>query len=109
MRVVVSAEFASMPSRQAAHTPTVNLTPGMWDMFHLIRFISQMKGLLVGVPGHMAHMPGAQAPLRSRDQTVIQVASVCVSERDRSPGRPSLCGLRVGRETFGASAMCHGL
>ncbi len=48
MRVVVSAEFASMPTRTAVHTITVNLTPGMWDMFHLIRFISQAKGLLMG-------------------------------------------------------------
>lgn len=61
MRVVVSTEFASMPSRTAAHTPTVNLTPGMWDTVHLIRFISPLKGLLAGVPGHMASMPGTQA------------------------------------------------
>ncbi|GAA3978102.1 hypothetical protein GCM10022232_07280 [Streptomyces plumbiresistens] len=54
-RVEVSAKFASMPTRTAAHTSTVNSTPGMWDMFHLIRFISQVKGLFMCPPGHMAH------------------------------------------------------
>ena len=37
--VEVSAKFASMPTRQSVHTSTVNSTPGMWDRFHLIRFI----------------------------------------------------------------------
>ena len=55
MRVEVSAKFASMPTRTAAHTRTVNSTPGMWDMFHLIRFISEVKGLFRCLPGHMAH------------------------------------------------------
>ncbi|KUO19025.1 hypothetical protein AQJ91_22775 [Streptomyces dysideae] len=55
MRVEVSAKFASMPTRTAVHTFTVNSTPGMWDMFHLIRFISVAKGLFRGHPGHMAH------------------------------------------------------
>ncbi|GAA3501814.1 hypothetical protein GCM10019016_089210 [Streptomyces prasinosporus] len=45
-RVEVSAEFASMPIRTPVHTTTVNSTPGMWDVVHLIRFISQVKGLL---------------------------------------------------------------
>lgn len=27
----------------------------MWDMFHLIRFISEAKGLFMRPPGHMAH------------------------------------------------------
>ncbi|GHE69770.1 hypothetical protein GCM10014715_24430 [Streptomyces spiralis] len=63
VRVEVGAEFASMPTRTPVHTTPVNSTPGMWDMFHLIRFISQVKGLLSGRAGHMAHMPGAQAPL----------------------------------------------
>ncbi|GHD95811.1 hypothetical protein GCM10010508_61940 [Streptomyces naganishii JCM 4654] len=100
VRVGVSAEFASMPTRTAVHTSTVNSTPGMWDMFHLIRFISQVKGLLTRGPGHMAHMPGTQAPLRSRDPTVIRFASARVSERDRSPGRPSRYGpVRVPRRT----------
>ncbi|GAA5066381.1 hypothetical protein GCM10023336_48060 [Streptomyces similanensis] len=106
VRVEVSAEFASMPTRTPAHTRSVNSTPGMWDMFHLIRFISQVKGLLMGVAGHMRHMPGTQAPLSSRDPTVIRFASVCVSERDRWPGRPCLCGPRegshAGREVPGA-------
>ncbi|GAA2898076.1 hypothetical protein GCM10010524_32770 [Streptomyces mexicanus] len=89
VRVETSAEGASMPTRRPAHTSTVNSTPGMWDMFHLIRLISQVKGLLTGKAGHMAHMPGAQTPLRSRDPTVIRFASGRVSERDRRPGRPS--------------------
>ncbi|GAB7108827.1 hypothetical protein JCM4814A_71410 [Streptomyces phaeofaciens JCM 4814] len=60
-RVEVSAEFASMPTRTPVHTFTVNSTPGMWDMVHLIRFISETKGLFIRGPGHMRHMPGAQA------------------------------------------------
>jgi hypothetical protein len=55
VRVEVSAEFASMPTRTAVHTRTVNSTPGMWDMFHLIRFISAVKGLFTILSGHMAH------------------------------------------------------
>ncbi|GAA3303040.1 hypothetical protein GCM10020295_50580 [Streptomyces cinereospinus] len=54
-RVEVGAKFASMPTRTAAHTSTVNSAPDMWDMFHLIRFIDQVKGLLTPSPGHMAH------------------------------------------------------
>ncbi|RIH59659.1 hypothetical protein D3C59_25445 [Streptomyces sp. SHP22-7] len=60
MRVEVSAKFASMPPRTAVHTGTVNSMPVMWDMFHLIRFIWKVKGLLRRLPGHMAHKPGAQ-------------------------------------------------
>ncbi|GHH01846.1 hypothetical protein Srubr_71850 [Streptomyces rubradiris] len=56
MRVEVGAKYASMPPRTAVHTDSVNSLPGMWDMFHLIRFISQAKGLLIGVPGHMGHI-----------------------------------------------------
>lgn len=56
MRVEVGAKYASMPPRTAVHTGSVNSLPGMWDMFHLIRFISQAKGLLIGVPGHMGHI-----------------------------------------------------
>jgi len=55
VRVEASAKFASMPTRQSAHTSTVNSTPGMWDMFHLIRSISVVKGLFMRLPGHMAH------------------------------------------------------
>ncbi|QDI70746.1 hypothetical protein CD934_20175 [Streptomyces calvus] len=84
----MSAEFASMPTRTAAHSSTVNSTPGMWDMFHLIRFMSQAKGLLSRFPGHKLRTAGRHAPLRSRDPTVIRFASTRVSERDRSPGRP---------------------
>jgi hypothetical protein len=51
----VSAEFASMPTRTSVHTRTVNSTPGMWDMFHLIRFIWEVKGLFRRLSGHMAH------------------------------------------------------
>ena len=59
-RVEASTKFASMPTRTAVHTCTVNSMPVMWGMFHLIRFMSRMKGLLNRVPGHMAHKPGAQ-------------------------------------------------
>ncbi|RRR80951.1 hypothetical protein EHS43_20145 [Streptomyces sp. RP5T] len=55
MRVEVSAKFASMPTRTAAHTLTVNSTPWKWDMFHLIRSISLVKGLFGRRAGHMAH------------------------------------------------------
>lgn len=48
MRVEVSAKFASMPTRTAVCTSTVNSTPVKWDMFHLIRFISVAKGLFMG-------------------------------------------------------------
>ncbi|GAA4557658.1 hypothetical protein GCM10023097_65230 [Streptomyces collinus] len=54
VRVVVSAKFASMPTRTPVHTFTVNSTPGMWDVVHLIRSIAQMKGLFMARPGHMA-------------------------------------------------------
>ena len=55
MRVEVGAEFANMPTRTPVHTFTVNFMSGMWEMFHLIRFICQTKGLFRGRPGHMAH------------------------------------------------------
>lgn len=55
MRVEVSAEFASMPTRTAVRTFGVNSTPALWDMFHLIRFISVTKGLFMRWTGHMAH------------------------------------------------------
>ncbi|GGV81218.1 hypothetical protein GCM10010228_54090 [Streptomyces massasporeus] len=54
VRVEVSAKFASMPTRTPVHTFTVNSTPGMWDVVHLIRSIAQMKGLFMARPGHMA-------------------------------------------------------
>lgn len=56
MRVEVSAKFASMPNRTSVHTSGVNLAPGMWDRFHLFRFIPEVKGLLIGMPGHMGHI-----------------------------------------------------
>ncbi|GAB1335988.1 hypothetical protein ACE1SV_25780 [Streptomyces sp. E-15] len=56
MRVEVSAKFASMPTRTSVHTRTVNSGPAMWDMFHLIRSIWQMKGLFSRVSGHMGHI-----------------------------------------------------
>lgn len=55
MRVEVSAKFASMPTRTSGHTSTVNFMPAMWEMFHLIRFICEAKGLFSSRPGHMAH------------------------------------------------------
>ncbi|GAA2545965.1 hypothetical protein GCM10010398_35950 [Streptomyces fimbriatus] len=57
-RVEVSAKFASMPIRTPVHTFTVNSTPGMWDMVHLIRFISSVKGLLRRFPGHKVRTAG---------------------------------------------------
>ncbi|GAP52419.1 hypothetical protein GCM10010320_64940 [Streptomyces caelestis] len=53
-RVEVSAKFASMPTRTPVHTRTVNSAPGMWDVVHLIRSFTQMKGLFMAHPGHMA-------------------------------------------------------
>jgi hypothetical protein len=55
VRVEVSAKFASMPIRTPAHTFTVNSKTGMWDAFHLIRFICEVKGLFTVLPGHKAH------------------------------------------------------
>ncbi len=54
MRVEVSAEFASMPTRTPGHTSGVNSAPGMWDEVHLIRSFTQMKGLFMAWQGHMA-------------------------------------------------------
>lgn len=84
MRVEVGAKFASMPTRTAAHTRSVNSTPGMWDMFHLFRFLSRVKGLLTGVWGHMGHNRAAQA----------------FAERDRTPGR-----LSTYRDLYGSDAL----
>lgn len=72
MRVEVSAKFANMPTRTAAHTSAVNSMPGMWDMFHLIRFICQVKGLFIRCSGHMGHIRvlgrGPRAPTRNGDE-----------------------------------------
>ncbi|OSP29123.1 hypothetical protein B7767_39740 [Streptomyces sp. 13-12-16] len=57
-----------MPTRTAVHSSTVNSTPGMWDMVHLIRFISQVKGLLSRSPGHM--VPTAGRPARRCDPVI---------------------------------------
>jgi hypothetical protein len=55
VRVEVSAKFASMPPRTPVHTRTVNSTSAMWDIFHLIRCVSQVNGLFPRLPGDMAH------------------------------------------------------
>jgi hypothetical protein len=55
VRVEAGAKFASMPTSTSVHTSTVNFTSAMWEMFHLIRFNSQAKGLFRRLPGHMAH------------------------------------------------------
>ena len=55
VRVEVVAKCASMPTRTPVHTSTVNCMSGMREMFHLIRFIWQAKGLFRRLPGHMAH------------------------------------------------------
>lgn len=52
MRVVESAKFASMPTRTPADTFPVNSMSAMWDMFHLIRLFSEVKGLCMGYTGH---------------------------------------------------------
>ena len=59
VRVVVSAEFASMPTRTPVHTSCVNSAPGAGDVFHLIRFIWKVKGLLMPLSGHMASIRAA--------------------------------------------------
>lgn len=35
----------------------------MWEVFHLIRFICQMKGLFTGHPGHMERTAGRTDPV----------------------------------------------
>jgi hypothetical protein len=69
----VSAKFASMPTRTAAHTFTVNSAPGMWDMFHLIRFISEVKGLFMRSPGHMAQNQAREPGTRSNSWASFSV------------------------------------
>ncbi|GAA3146801.1 hypothetical protein GCM10017687_74800 [Streptomyces echinatus] len=85
MRVEVGAKFASMPPRTAVHTRTVNSAPGMWDMFHLIRFFCQVKGLFSGVPGHMGHIralkPGGT---RSNTEASCSVQRICTGVRPPS-------------------------
>ncbi|TGB06360.1 hypothetical protein E2651_23620 [Streptomyces sp. MZ04] len=63
MRVVESAKFASMPNRTPAHTFSVNSLSAMWDMFHLIRLLSKVKGLCIRRTGHIALQP-ARKPRR---------------------------------------------
>lgn len=67
MRVEVSTKFASMPTRTAVHTFTVNSTPCEWDMFHLIRSISMVKGLCRRRPGHMVRTTGRSGRATSHD------------------------------------------
>ncbi len=55
MRVEVSAKFASMPTSTPVHTRTVNSTSDMWEIFHLFRATSEVKGLCTRLSGHMAH------------------------------------------------------
>ncbi|GAA3850296.1 hypothetical protein GCM10022207_10600 [Streptomyces lannensis] len=38
-RVEAAAEFTSMLTRTSVHTFAVNFGPGMWELFHPIRFI----------------------------------------------------------------------
>ncbi|MPY62269.1 hypothetical protein FNH08_35540 [Streptomyces spongiae] len=59
-RVEVSAKFASMPTRTPVHTSAVNLTPDMWEMFHLIRSTWPVKGLCSRFPGHQADHTGVR-------------------------------------------------
>lgn len=59
-RVGVSAGFASMPTRTPVHSSTVNSEPGSWDVVHLIRVISWLKGLLSRFPGHMVRTAGCR-------------------------------------------------
>ncbi|ASN24800.1 hypothetical protein LK07_13000 [Streptomyces pluripotens] len=89
VRVVV-AKFASMPLSTPAHTRDVNLMPGMWDMFHLIRFISQVNGLLIGAQGHMAHNRA-----RTAARNAIERQGVLLRTEIRT-------GSRAGSRTEGA-------
>ncbi|TGN73630.1 hypothetical protein E5083_22720 [Streptomyces bauhiniae] len=66
MRVVVGAKSASMPPRTAVHTCGVNSGPGSRDIVHLIRCISQVKGLCTRSSGHMAHIRAAPLGVLSR-------------------------------------------
>ncbi len=71
MRVVESAKFASMPTRTAAHTFSVNSMSGMWDMFHLIRLFSQVKGLCTRFTGHPGETSLAMCPTRRVNPDVL--------------------------------------
>ncbi|AYN41001.1 hypothetical protein D9753_21335 [Streptomyces dangxiongensis] len=83
-RVEAGAKFASMPTRTPVHTRTVNSPPGMWDMFHLIRFFWQVKGLFTGMWGHMGHIRALEPRgTRSNTGTSFSVQG-CV----RGVGRP---------------------
>ncbi|GHB13914.1 hypothetical protein GCM10010512_51560 [Streptomyces thermoviolaceus subsp. thermoviolaceus] len=62
------------PQETGSH-PLCQLGARYADTFHLFRFICGTKGLRREKVGHMAHKPGAQAPLRSCDATVIRLAS----------------------------------
>ncbi|GAA2220205.1 hypothetical protein GCM10010360_43260 [Streptomyces nogalater] len=87
VRVEAGAKFASMPTRTAVHTRSVNSPPGMWDMFHLIRFISQAKGLLIGVSGHMGHIRVREPRgTGSNTEASFSVQRICTgSGRPRGP------------------------
>lgn len=81
-RVEVGAKFASMPTRTSVHTRTVNSVPGMWDMFHLIRFTWKVKGLLTGEPGHMGHIRALEARgTGSNTEASFCVQRVCTGLR----------------------------
>ncbi|TGN83299.1 hypothetical protein E5082_14720 [Streptomyces griseoluteus] len=66
MRVVAGAKSASMPNRTPVHTCRVNSGPGSRDIRHLIRCISQVKGLCTQSSGHMAHIRAALLGVHSR-------------------------------------------
>ncbi|GHF77699.1 hypothetical protein GCM10018787_28350 [Streptomyces thermodiastaticus] len=93
--------------------PLCQLDARYADTFHLFRFIRRAKGLHRGKVGHMAHKPGAQAPLRSCDATVIRLASgVRVGTGSAAAASFLASGpkrLRERAEACETPALCQGL
>ena len=100
VRVEVSAEFASMPTRTAVHTRTVNSMPDLGAMFHLIRFICAGERFVQRATGTHGAQPGARRRRRgSRDRTVIRFASVArIATRSNSWASSPVRGADAGAQ-----------